>query len=344
MESTPMTSDDGGLGFSSEDDLIAVRRLVAHLAPSDAPFRTRHGYFTPPGRPVPILPRPDVLLLEVMRDGLVTLRRFSADGEDCGVTCSLRADEVMKDATEEYGAESIGPWEEVPQGETNAPAFAVRAAEARRRGPLGQAGDRMSDEEWWRSDDAPAMIRSLRAGWHGPAEDFVRLIHRYLLASCRAIWRILPMEESRRGVEVAERYIEGRATDEEYRIAGWQSEGAAFYLDPHEYQPHDESAEAIEVHRRWLAERRARIAVLVAEVEAIPAEELRRMVRRGPADGPLDAQQVLSDAAYFADWVIGYHLIHARSHSIQTHEAFLDPARLREMVGDPSSRPGRSEG
>jgi hypothetical protein len=340
MEPAPTTSDTEDLGLPSEGDLTAIRRLVAHLAPSEAPFRSRHGYFTPPGRPVAVLPRPDVLLLEVMRDELVTLRRFSADGEDCGLTISHRADELINEAVEEYGAENISPWEEIPEGETNASAFAVRAAEARRRGPLGPTCDRMSDEVWWRTDDVPAMIRSLRAGWHGPAEDFVRLIHRYLLASCRAIWPILPMEESRRGVEVVERYIEGRATREECRIAGWHAEGAALYLDPDQYQPDGESEEAIEVHRRWLEERRARVSSFVAELGSIPAEALLGMVRRGPEHGPLDARQVLADAAYFVDGVIGYHLIFARSHFIQANEAFLDPARLREMVGDPSSRQG----
>lgn len=340
MDSNPSMSDAGGLGVVAEDDITVLRRLVAHLAPSDSPFRSRHGYFTPEGRPIAVLPRPDVLLLEVMRNQLAILHRFSADGEACGVTCSDLADNLMEEAAQEYGAENVGPWEEVPEGEADASAFAVRQAEARRRGPLGQGCDRMSDEEWWRSDDVPAMIRSLRAGWHGPSGEFVRLIHRYLLASCRAIWRLLPMDESRRGVEVAERYIEGRATAEELRIASWQAEGAAFYLEPFEYEPENEDSEAREHRLRYEAERKARIRHFMADVEAIPTEELRRMVRLDPADGPVDARQVLSDAAYFAYEALDYHLIHARSHSIQSHEAFLDPVLLREIVGDPSARQG----
>lgn len=340
MEIPPTPSEAGDRDILASDDQTIIRRLVAHLAPSDAPFRSRHSYFTPPGRPIAFLPRPHVLLLEVARNGLLMLHRYGADGEDCGLTTPASIEDAMKEAVEEYGEGIVGPWEDVPEDEIRAAEFAVRQAEARRRGPLGQSNDRMSDEEWWRTDDVPAMIRSLRAGWHGPAADFVRLVRRYLLATSRAIWTLLPMEETRRGIEVSERHIEGRATDEEFRIAGWQAEGAAFYLEPFEYRPDSEDPEAVESRRQYEAERRTRIGPMVAQVEAIPLAELRRMVRLEPGQNPFDARQLLSDAAYFAYHCLDYHLICARSHSLQEHAAFLDAARLREIVGDPSSRQG----
>jgi hypothetical protein len=90
----------------------------------------------------------------------------------------------------------------------------------------------MTREEWLGSDDPLAMLNSLHADWQGDEAGLVRLTHRYLLACCRAIWTLLPMEASRKGVEVAERYIEGQATAEEFHLAEWQAEGAAFFLEP----------------------------------------------------------------------------------------------------------------
>lgn len=114
----------------------------------------------------------------------------------------------------------------------------------------------------------------------GEEDEVVRLTHRYLLVCCRAIWTLLPLEASRQGVEVAERYIEGRVTREEFARAEWQAEGAAFYLDPFEWPPVEEEAiETKMARRQYEADKRARIELLVRGVEAIPVAELRRMVR-----------------------------------------------------------------
>ena len=119
------------------------------------------------------------------------------------------------------------------------------------------------------------MLKALRTSWHGEEADFVWLTHRYQLACCRAIWRLLPIEASRRGIEVAERWIEGRATREEFGLAEWQAEGAAFFLDPCEYELEDEMPQAREDRLRYEADREARIAPLLQEVEAMPPDELR---------------------------------------------------------------------
>jgi hypothetical protein len=80
---------------------------------------------------------------------------------------------------------------------------------------------------WLRSDDVTAMLRHLRASWRGELASLDRLLRRYYLACCRRIWKLLPMDESRRGVEVAEHHLAGDATDEELRKAEWHAEGAA---------------------------------------------------------------------------------------------------------------------
>jgi hypothetical protein len=201
--------------------------------------------------------------------------------------------------------------------------------------------DGMTAEEWRRSEDAVAMLKALRATWHGEESDLVRLTHRYLLACCRAIWKLLPMEASRRGVEVAERYIEGQATREEFGLAEWEAEGAAFFLEPFEYEQEDETPEAREGRLQYEADRRARIAPLVKEVEAMTPQELRRLVRLEAPDAAIAPRQLLADAAYFADSAMAYPGIRPRESVIQRHRKFLSAAILREIVGDsfcPSSR------
>ena len=64
----------------------------------------------------------------------------------------------------------------------------------------------MTDAEWTEADDAPRMIEALWHSHRGDVASLQRQLHRYYLASCRAIFRLLPQEASRRGIEMAERY------------------------------------------------------------------------------------------------------------------------------------------
>jgi hypothetical protein len=71
------------------------------------------------------------------------------------------------------------------------------------------------------------MLQHLRASWRGERADLDRLLRRYYVACCRRIWKLLPMDESRRCVETVERHLVGDATDEDLRKAEWHAEGAA---------------------------------------------------------------------------------------------------------------------
>src|SRR5262249_41161695 len=62
-------------------------------------------------------------------------------------------------------------------------------------------------------------------------------------------------------------------------LAEWHAEGAAFFLEPFEYEPEDEAPEATEDRLRYEADRKACIAPLVKQVESMPPEELCRLVR-----------------------------------------------------------------
>ncbi len=213
----------------------------------------------------------------------------------------------------------------------------------------------MTDEEWLTSDDSIAMLAALRANWQGTEDELVRLTHRYLLACCRAIWKLLPLEASRRGVEITERYIEGRATSDEFSSAEWAAEGAAFFLEPFDWPPaeddpnepeqvremHDrarreleeEPDEIKEARRQHEEDRKARIALLVADLEAMPVDELRRMVRTTEGAESVPPRRLLADAAYFADCAMFYPSVATREGFIERYPQFLSAALLRQLVG-----------
>jgi hypothetical protein len=198
----------------------------------------------------------------------------------------------------------------------------------------------VTQAEWLASEDPLAMLGALRDGWRGEEADLVRLTHRYLLACCRAIWVLLPLEESRRGVEVAERYIDGQATREEFGTAEWDAEGAAFFLELFEWEPTgEEDPEARQARIRHEEDRRARSELLARQVQAIPPLELRRLVRPTANDLEISPRQLLSDAAYFADTAMCYPGIRPREGILEKHAKFLSTPVLREFVGNPF-RPG----
>lgn len=215
----------------------------------------------------------------------------------------------------------------------------------------------MTEEEWLACDDPVAMLEALRDHWKGEQDELAKNIHRYLLACCRAIWALLPMEESRQGVEVAQRYIEGRATREEFVDAEYQSEGAAFFLEPFEWPPvevaadepaafrdlsdrvrrerDEEAPEIRQARRQYEADRLARIEPLVKDAEAIPVAEMRRMVRATAGAYNVPPRQLLADAAYFANFAMVYPGIRPRERAIERYSQFLSATLLRDFFESP---------
>jgi hypothetical protein len=195
----------------------------------------------------------------------------------------------------------------------------------------------MTEHEWVTSDDPIAMLEALQCHRRDDEEALLRLIQRYLLACCRRIWKLLPMEGSRRGVEVAERYLDGHATKEEFGIAEWNAEGAAFFIDHYEndfsFLKHDLAAREDDL--RYAAEVKTRVEQMIREIEAIPVEELQSLVRPVPSDAPLSAFHLLESAAYFVDTAMNYPGIKPREGLLEQAPHFLYAPLLREIIRNP---------
>jgi hypothetical protein len=202
----------------------------------------------------------------------------------------------------------------------------------------------MTEAEWHRSDDAGAMLDflwqrrgvsphgiDLRFGGdvqesdaaEGAGDDLARSLHRFYLASCRGIWPLLPQEASRRGVELAEQFLAGEATAEQVSEYNWHTEGAAFRID---YAAAPGDAEAI---ARW-----------VAEVEGMPADELRAMLHPPARADEVEPRELLLRAAYFADYAMVYPSLRPHGPPPGSYRPFLSAEVLRRHVGYPGPAAG----
>ena len=204
----------------------------------------------------------------------------------------------------------------------------------------------MTEAEWLASDDACAMLEflwqqlkaarsgndlcgpnggdALEANAVGVEADSVRALHELYLASCRHIWRLLPQEASRRGIELAEQHLAGVVTAEEVSDYNWHTEAAAFCFE------YDSEPESI---ARW-----------VAEVRALPEPELQRMLHPPEIADQIDPRELLARAAYFADYAMIYPSIRPLGPPQRDHCLFLSAEVLRQYVGYPTIPRGSEAG
>src|SRR5437764_9053237 len=89
-----------------------------------------------------------------------------------------------------------------------------------KRKPLGEAG-------WLSAEHPTALLLDLKQH-HGVARSAGgrRRLRLFACACCRRVWHLFADEDSRRAVEVAERYADGRATRDELEAAGQSAEAA----------------------------------------------------------------------------------------------------------------------
>jgi len=173
----------------------------------------------------------------------------------------------------------------------------------------------MTEADWLESADVPLMLEALWELHGGDELPLVAALHRYFVASCRRIWKLLPQDGSRRGVKIAERYLAGRATDEELSEVDWHVEGAAFNID------YNCDPEAIE---RW-----------VKQTRAMPDAELRAMLHPPEAALDIDTRELLKRAAYFADYAVIYPHLMPKRGVPDSYVPFLSAGLLRELFGNP---------
>jgi hypothetical protein len=163
------------------------------------------------------------------------------------------------------------------------------------------------------STNAYALILTVRNDWPGCPDELERKLHRYYLLCCRRIWRLLPQQESRRGVELAEQYLAGRVSAEELMHANYYVEGAAFNIG---YNSEPENIE------RW-----------VREVEAMPRDELRALLADEGSTVAVDARKLLLRAAYFADYAMMYPKLRHKQ-PLEKYAIFFAPELFRDVFGD----------
>jgi hypothetical protein len=81
-------------------------------------------------------------------------------------------------------------------------------------------GNAMTEQDWLACDDPAKMLRLARF------TSYPRKSRLFAVACCRCNWDLLLDERSRLAVEVAERFADGAATDEETRIASQAAQQA----------------------------------------------------------------------------------------------------------------------
>jgi hypothetical protein len=178
----------------------------------------------------------------------------------------------------------------------------------------------MTEAEWFASDNVLQMLGELRQFYLDDEVGLRRLLHEYYLACCAAIWKLLPQEESRRAIEVAEQYVAGRATRDELGKAAYDAEGAAWSF---EYEG-DRQAIA-----RW-----------IEQTQAIPESELRAMIHPLEAVSGISTHELLRRAAYFAEFAVSRP--DPWADPLDEYVPFLSAEILRQVAGNPFLSEGQS--
>jgi hypothetical protein len=188
----------------------------------------------------------------------------------------------------------------------------------------------MTESQWNTSESAIAMlefafdrqgIRSdssrhrmgycMNSGAVEVDSTFETTMHRFYVACCRRIWRLLPDQETQKGVEVAEQWLDGNTSDSELDDRDYHVEGAAFGID------YKSSPDEL---NRW-----------ISCVDAIPESELVALLGIQMAERP-DSYELLKSAAYFAHYAIMYPAMNPKGVPPQSYHQFLSAHLLRQHM------------
>jgi hypothetical protein len=189
----------------------------------------------------------------------------------------------------------------------------------------------MTENEWLLCEDAKIMIQYLwdrepylslmkKFRHYPPAEkweNYLELelpLYRFYLASCRNIWKLLPQEESRKGVELAEQFISGDETWEKLSEYNRHTEGAAFFI---EYNTDSD-----------------KIAMWCKDAKSLSSTVLKTLLNSQELIENIKPRDLLLSAAYFADYAMIYPSITPKGPP-RCHAEFMFADILRQYVNYP---------
>jgi hypothetical protein len=194
----------------------------------------------------------------------------------------------------------------------------------------------MNLAEWLRSDDPSQMLEWLLSIM--PEEAFDYRLRRFYLACCRRIWRLLPPDAIRLGLEAAERHLEGTATPREasYWAHLAKEWGYMAEADIYAISTYNCVCDEQELPDESFFSQSGRVQCWVDEIARIPTHKIRRMVRKKGDAITSSPRKVLEDATMFAHstiyWAVGSGEV---KRGIETYGQFLFPHVLRATVCHP---------
>ncbi|WZO99543.1 hypothetical protein EP7_001150 [Isosphaeraceae bacterium EP7] len=172
----------------------------------------------------------------------------------------------------------------------------------------------MTEEEWLRSDDAAGMLLWLRANWPGDEANLDRLVKKYCLACCRRIWKLLPHINSRKGIKVTRRFLEGTAALEEFERASWDAEGAYFEIS--------------------YGTNPGKLARWQKQVGEISPDQIRLLTNPVARGDEIVTKDLLTHAAYFAYLATCFHGRKSQ-YPYRLFNAFMPAPMLRDLIDNP---------
>ena len=189
----------------------------------------------------------------------------------------------------------------------------------------------MTEDQWNASSDATAMLEfvlnrkgitsdstqhamgyRMNSGAVKDAGDFETQLHRFYVACCQSIWKLLPDSSSRNGIDIAEKWLDGTASDSELNQCNWTSEGAAFGID---YKTAPDQLED------W-----------ILKVDAIPKNELKLILAPSVDLQKINSYDLLKRAAYFANFVTRYSAMSPNGLPRRSYHIFLSAQILRQHL------------
>lgn len=181
----------------------------------------------------------------------------------------------------------------------------------------------MTEQEWLESQDVRTMVCALDA-LHGPDdENLDRNLRQYYLESCRRLWPVIPREESRRGVEIAERHLRGEASEQELNDAEYAAESAAFLFD---YNTEPETVDR-----------------LANAVESMAPDEMRAIVGKSLSELGWSGRYLLMRTAYLVDYAMLAHRLRPKRLVSPESALLLSAALLRGHFENPFRARGLTE-